>query len=157
MSDSQNRMSKGDSPEDFNADDVVDYLKTADDEEKRRVAQEEENGKKRSSVLRAAEVEGSSDGSDDDDSDEGNGDDPNPTPTEETTSNEGDNVSDAHEAQQKAAEEGSEDYNPYNDPYVPSTVIADQIQKEIAAGGDTPTLDAVNEQREADKDDEEQE
>lgn len=145
---SQNKMSKGDSPSDFNADEVVEYLETADDEEKQRVAQEEEQGKNRSTVLRAAESGSSSDDTNDNSD---SGDDTPATATDngvsesedvEASSNTDEQRSVAAESAPKA---GDQNYSPYNDPDVPSSAVADNIVIELAESGESPTLNAIKE------------
>lgn len=58
----------------------------------------------------------------------------------------------AHQEARKA-EPGDENYSPYKDPDVPSSAVAEQIARELAAGeGKSRTLDGIREQKKAAED-----
>lgn len=73
----------------------------------------------------------------------------NATPAEDAaaSSNDGDNESVAHQETKKAQESG-ENYDPYNDPDVPSSAVAEQIARELRSG-ESRTLDGIREQKKA--------
>jgi hypothetical protein len=110
-------------PSDFTADAVAEALKDASDEEKQRVAEAEgDDGRK--GVLSATEEA--------DDSDESKSD---------SEDKEDDGVVDYSKL-----DPSDENYTPYQDPAVGSSVLADVIVNELAGGdGKSPTLDACRE------------
>lgn len=112
-------------PAEFTADAVVEVVKSADREELNRIGNAESNGESRPTVLSAAQYRSAELGSppvDDNDNDED---------TEDEVDDEDVEV--------------DEDYDPYKDPDVPSSAIAQVIAAELAGGEGSPTLDAVRE------------
>ena len=114
------------SPDDFTADAVVEVVNNEDtsDEEVQRIADADD----RQTVQDAVAARNDDSGSDE----------------EEETSDSSDYVGDEEWAEDAGVDD---DYNPYKDPDVPSTFIAQQIATELQSG-ESPTLNAIREGKE---------
>lgn len=132
-------------PGDFTADAVVEVLSNADDEEKSRVKELEEQGEERSTVLEAASGEDSGDG----------GDQPEPkgAPTQEAhnealkkpMSERGDGEGSEAVEDMSKLDPTDPRYNPYHDPAIGSSTLADDVVRELRGSDKSPTLEACRE------------
>lgn len=147
-------------PNERNVAEVQAHLDSADVEEQERVWGLEESGKNRSTVMNYEPKEDSGDSGDDA---EGNGD-GDEVLSEEKKNADGDVVAgpmtvqspeDQQEAKEEAEEKSAsaaggedvENYDPYTDPMVPSSSMAEVIAAELASGNGSPTLQGLHDNK----------